>query len=74
MNLFKQQQPTDLSDHHLTLPGLDIVVCPTIKTVFLVDQTGSANEFALSELQQWCEKQGYFLHGVTVSAPDRPKE
>ena len=76
MNLFSKEQPIpDASEeHHIVLPGLDIAINHTLKMVFVVDQTGTDDGYAMAELNKWIESKGYFLHAVTVLAPIELKE
>jgi hypothetical protein len=85
-NLFRSKKTVDPiidspEEHHIQLPGFEIAISKTIKTVFLIDGTGAgANPEggkALKDLELWLKDQGYFLHGVSLSAPlpvEKPKD
>jgi hypothetical protein len=53
-------------EHHFTLPGLDVAIVHSIKTVFIIDQVGSADLDPLRDLEDHLKKQGYFLHCIVV--------
>lgn len=65
---FLPQNPmTYDEDMRVILPGLDIAISHSVKVVWMIDQTGTQDEYALSELEAWVKKQGYFLHCVSVA-------
>ena len=64
-----------LEEHHPLLPGLDIVIAHTIKTVFIIDTTGDASADGLQQLADHLQQQGYYMHAVKVrndAVPPRP--
>ena len=66
--------PDAPEEHHITLPGIDVAFNHTLRIVFLIDQTGATDDFALHQLNLWVEKHGYFLHGVSVAPEKESKQ
>lgn len=61
-------------EHRITLPGLDISFNHSTKTVWIVDQTGGIDNFAIKELEKWFTARGYFMHYVLVQFHDEVKK
>ncbi len=63
------QQPDAFEEHHIVMPGLEISFNHATRTVFVIDQTGSVDTVALSELEDWYKSKGWFMHAVMVEPP-----
>jgi hypothetical protein len=61
----KRPQPIPPEEQRVSMPGLEIAIAHSIKTVFVVDQTGT-DEATLRALEAWLNGLGYFLHCVSV--------
>lgn len=59
-------------EHRISLPGVEVAIIHSLKTVMMVDMTGASQE-ALIQLESWCKSRGYFLHCVSVKPlPKQP--
>ena len=71
--MFEKKKPEPiLPEERVSLPSLEIAIVHSIKTVFMIDQTGT-DPNTLMTLEAWVEAQGYFLHCVSVAAPTEAK-
>ena len=53
-------------EHRISMPGLEIAITHTLKIVWVVDQTGSTDSYALEMLEKRVNEMGYFMHCVSV--------
>lgn len=51
----------------INLPGLNVVISHDVHVVWMVDELGGSDEFAIAELSAWLLKRGYLLHGVSFT-------
>ena len=66
--MFNPFKPKPIEESHITLGGgvVELAFNETTRTVVMIDQSGSADLQALTDLEKHFKSKGWFLHVMAV--------